>query len=300
MTAWAAGSSKESTARATPPPRRRRPGRTRRAPCGGAPRPRGRPSRARPPAPRASQGSSLAGRHAVGDVARHQPHTLHVLERVEPQPARRADGLEQPVCGLPSGGVRTHADGSAPNDKVKSSFIGDTIRHLYKALTAALTLATFLAKTCTRLLQKRAQHEETRTARRDATDRRRPQLGPRDGTRFDLVAWIFGEDFGGTTVGSRIVYGLVGLAAVYGIGWLVEPQRPGAAHLGRHGQLTREEPDMRNLRLTLTNRGSFGRRGGRRRRPGSGRNRCTRPEPEGHRRHGGRCGHLQHAREPAH
>jgi uncharacterized membrane protein YuzA (DUF378 family) len=34
---------------------------------------------------------------------------------------------------------------------------------------------------------------------------------------FDLVAWIFGEDFGSTNVGSRIVYGLVGLAAVYGI-----------------------------------------------------------------------------------
>jgi hypothetical protein len=34
---------------------------------------------------------------------------------------------------------------------------------------------------------------------------------------FDLVAWIFGEDFGTTNVASRIVYGLVGLAAVYGI-----------------------------------------------------------------------------------
>jgi uncharacterized protein len=34
---------------------------------------------------------------------------------------------------------------------------------------------------------------------------------------FDLVAWIFGKDFGSTTAASRIVYGLVGLAAVYGI-----------------------------------------------------------------------------------
>ena len=34
---------------------------------------------------------------------------------------------------------------------------------------------------------------------------------------FDLVAWIFGEEFGTTNVASRIVYGLVGLAAVYGI-----------------------------------------------------------------------------------
>jgi len=32
---------------------------------------------------------------------------------------------------------------------------------------------------------------------------------------FDLVAWIFGEDFGSTNAASRIVYGLVGLAAVY-------------------------------------------------------------------------------------
>jgi uncharacterized membrane protein YuzA (DUF378 family) len=36
--------------------------------------------------------------------------------------------------------------------------------------------------------------------------------------RFDLVAWIFGGmDFGQTNAGSRIVYGLVGLAAVYGV-----------------------------------------------------------------------------------
>ena len=34
---------------------------------------------------------------------------------------------------------------------------------------------------------------------------------------FDLVAWLFGEDFGTTNVVTRIVYGLVGLAAIYGI-----------------------------------------------------------------------------------
>ena len=38
---------------------------------------------------------------------------------------------------------------------------------------------------------------------------------------FDLVAWIFGEEFGTTNVASRIVYGLVGLAALYGIAALV-------------------------------------------------------------------------------
>jgi uncharacterized membrane protein YuzA (DUF378 family) len=37
---------------------------------------------------------------------------------------------------------------------------------------------------------------------------------------FDLVAWIFGEEFGTTNAASRIVYGLVGLAAVYGVGSL--------------------------------------------------------------------------------
>jgi uncharacterized protein len=32
---------------------------------------------------------------------------------------------------------------------------------------------------------------------------------------FDLVAWIFGLDFGQTNAATRIVYGLVGLSAVY-------------------------------------------------------------------------------------
>lgn len=34
---------------------------------------------------------------------------------------------------------------------------------------------------------------------------------------FDLVAAIFGLDFGQTNVATRLVYGLVGLAAVYQI-----------------------------------------------------------------------------------
>ena len=37
---------------------------------------------------------------------------------------------------------------------------------------------------------------------------------------FDLVAWLVGEDFGQTNAASRIVYGLVGLAAVYSIAQL--------------------------------------------------------------------------------
>jgi uncharacterized membrane protein YuzA (DUF378 family) len=46
--------------------------------------------------------------------------------------------------------------------------------------------------------------------------------------KFDLVAWIFGMDFGQTSIASRIVYGLVGLAAVYGIASLLGARRTSA------------------------------------------------------------------------
>lgn len=62
--------------------------------------------------------------------------------------------------------------------------------------------------------------------------------------RFDLVAAIFGLSFGETNAGSRIIYGLVGLSAAYGISQLArpralrqrwareqEPARPEPAHL---------------------------------------------------------------------
>ena len=52
---------------------------------------------------------------------------------------------------------------------------------------------------------------------------------------FDLVAWIFGLEFGETNAASRIVYGLVGLAAVYGIGSLVSRARATSpAPIGAH------------------------------------------------------------------
>lgn len=38
--------------------------------------------------------------------------------------------------------------------------------------------------------------------------------------QFDLVAWIFG---GSSALGSRIVYGLVGVAALWCIGLLFRP-----------------------------------------------------------------------------
>jgi len=43
--------------------------------------------------------------------------------------------------------------------------------------------------------------------------------------KFDLVAWIFGLEFGETDAATRVVYGLVGLAAVYGIGALATASR---------------------------------------------------------------------------
>jgi uncharacterized protein len=44
--------------------------------------------------------------------------------------------------------------------------------------------------------------------------------------KFDLVAWICGGlDFGETNAVSRVIYSLVGLAAVYGIGSLLTAGR---------------------------------------------------------------------------
>jgi uncharacterized membrane protein YuzA (DUF378 family) len=42
---------------------------------------------------------------------------------------------------------------------------------------------------------------------------------------FDLVAWLFGEDFGQTNVASRIIYGLVGISAVVLVGSLLSARR---------------------------------------------------------------------------
>jgi len=56
---------------------------------------------------------------------------------------------------------------------------------------------------------------------------------------FDLVAAIFGLDFGETNAATRLIYGLVGLAAVYGIASLAGARRrttvarPGTASASR-------------------------------------------------------------------
>ena len=43
--------------------------------------------------------------------------------------------------------------------------------------------------------------------------------------KFDLVAAIFGLDFGETNAATRVIYGLVGAAAVYGIFSLLASRR---------------------------------------------------------------------------
>ena len=53
--------------------------------------------------------------------------------------------------------------------------------------------------------------------------------------KFDLVAWIFGLDFGETNAATRVVYTLVGLGAVYGIGALVARRRSPVRHAATAG-----------------------------------------------------------------
>lgn len=54
--------------------------------------------------------------------------------------------------------------------------------------------------------------------------------------KFDLVAWIFGGmDFGETNAASRVVYGLVGLAAVYGVGSLLSSRHATAGSAATAG-----------------------------------------------------------------
>jgi uncharacterized membrane protein YuzA (DUF378 family) len=53
--------------------------------------------------------------------------------------------------------------------------------------------------------------------------------------KFDLVAWIFGLDFGQTNAATRVVYSLVGLGAVYGIGALAARRRSPVGHAATAG-----------------------------------------------------------------
>jgi uncharacterized membrane protein YuzA (DUF378 family) len=56
---------------------------------------------------------------------------------------------------------------------------------------------------------------------------------------FDLVATMFGLDFGETNAASRVVYGLVGLAALYEIAVLVMRGRTVSRTHGTHAPAAR-------------------------------------------------------------
>jgi uncharacterized membrane protein YuzA (DUF378 family) len=51
--------------------------------------------------------------------------------------------------------------------------------------------------------------------------------------KFDLVAWLFGLDFGQTNVATRLVYGLVGLSAVVIAARLAELGGSSRSHIGQ-------------------------------------------------------------------
>lgn len=52
--------------------------------------------------------------------------------------------------------------------------------------------------------------------------------------RFDLVAFVFGLDYGETNALTRLVYGLVGLSAAYVATQLRAIPRRWASHAGSH------------------------------------------------------------------
>jgi uncharacterized protein len=58
--------------------------------------------------------------------------------------------------------------------------------------------------------------------------------------KFDLVAWLFGLDFGQTNAATRLVYGLVGLSALVIAARLAEL---GASSRAHSGGVARPAPD---------------------------------------------------------
>jgi uncharacterized protein len=59
---------------------------------------------------------------------------------------------------------------------------------------------------------------------------------------FDLVAWLFGEEFGSTTAASRVVYGLVGLAGVYLLATVLAARRSTGNDRGPAPRSERPDP----------------------------------------------------------
>ena len=161
----------------------------------------------------------FGGREPFGEVLLHRLDATQVVQRVEAQTAGRAGGLQQRVAPLPGAkelGAHARAATQLTDPQLSGPGHHPTIQHLYKSLTRRSAGATvggqYLYRRCTAM-------KKLDVAAATLVLVGGLNWGLVGLAKFDLVAWIFGGmSFGETNAASRIVYGLVGLAAVYGFG----------------------------------------------------------------------------------
>jgi uncharacterized membrane protein YuzA (DUF378 family) len=166
---------------------------------------------------------SLGGSQPVRQVLLHDANALEIGQRIEAETSGRADWIEQAVSALPCT-KQLGADSRAPAQLADPQL--PWLRH-------ALNIQN-LDETLTRGLDRWYGAASEQHIYRRCTVMRKIDLvaavlvlvgalnwGLVAIAEFDLVATVFGMEFGETNVASRIVYGLVGLAGVYGVVWLV-------------------------------------------------------------------------------
>ena len=172
------------------------------------------------------EGRRLGGGQAVGEVLAHDTHALDVRGRVEAQAAGRAHGTKEPVTALPRAQqLRAHPRALAqlPDPEDSVAVHEQTIQHLNKLLTTIQTTAT--VPYMDNIRTEGGQMKGLNAVAAALLVVGGLNWGLVALAEFDLVAWIFGEEFGTTNAASRIVYGLVGLAAIYAIGALLAQRR---------------------------------------------------------------------------
>ena len=180
--------------------------------------------------------SRLGRRQTVGEVLLHAEHALEVARPIETKPALRAHRLEEPVAPLPRAkelGTDARAPARARRcGEVRPPCCADYTRseQLFdKPATGHYSLATNSSYTGGGQMKKLDLLAATLLIVGGLN------WGLVAVAEFDLVAWIFGLEFGETNAVTRIVYGLVGLSAVYGIGALVSRARSTSpAPIGAH------------------------------------------------------------------
>ena len=196
-------------------------------------------SKARPSEPTLALGDEprrLGRRQTVGEVLLHAQHALEVARPIETKPALRAHRLEEPVAPLPRAkelGTDARAPAQLADAEKSGLHAALTIQDLNSCLTNAATghysLATNSSYTGGGQMKKLDLLAATLLIVGGLN------WGLVAVAEFDLVAWIFGLEFGETNAVTRIVYGLVGLSAVYGIGALVSRARSTSpAPIGAH------------------------------------------------------------------